>query len=96
MVAMAVVEYNKKVYLGEIVDGETFIFAQKPLGKLNEPINWNELEEKSLTLNLKDKAKYDSRFVVCTMECAKEKNKLVLSESDKTLIDSKKAAFSNQ
>ncbi|XP_062620882.1 uncharacterized protein LOC134282490 [Saccostrea cucullata] len=96
MVTIAVVEYNKKVYLGEIVDGETITFAQKPLGKLDAPINWNQLEEKSFTLNLKDKAKLDSRFVVCTMECAKEKNRLVLCDSNKKIIDSKKSTFSNQ
>lgn len=77
---MVVVEYNNKVYFGEMIEGDKFIFVKMLFGKFDNFINWDQVKEGSFFINLRDKVKLDLKYIICNVKCWKIKNKIVFND----------------
>lgn len=93
---MAVVEYNNKAYFGEMTEGDKFTFAKMPFGKLDNPINWDQVKEGSFLINPRDKVKLDPKYIICNVKCRKTKNKIVLNDDQMNFIKTKLSKHINQ
>lgn len=82
---MAVVEYNNKAYFGEMTEGDKFTFAKMPFGKLDNPINWDQVKEGSFLINPRDKVKLDPKYIICNVKFGKQKIRLYLMTTKSTL-----------